>query len=134
MNRLEAHCLRGASSLRIQESTGVSGAVRHKPGDFGDVLLVGLAGHWTAHNHASDQLSGYLCADREPVPDHRLMVPVVSRNEGVSLSQFNSCRFHFQSSPLPKNGVGWLGLFREFQALGTILGDTVYGLVEHPMN
>jgi hypothetical protein len=95
-NPFEAQGERRAGAGAVQKRAGVLGAVRTEPSDFGGCAIIAQASNRTADNRHADELIIHHRAKRKQVSDHRLMMPMVDRDEVVRLAQLDPgvAQFH----------------------------------------
>ena len=66
--------------------------------------VIPAAGDRPSNNDNANDLIAECCADREQVANHRRVMPVVFRHEGVSLSKFDADVLEFHRLPRKKVG------------------------------
>jgi hypothetical protein len=71
----------------VEERASVACAIRHQSRDFQGPVLVGLAGHWSAHDDGTHQPSIVPCPDGEAMTLDRLVVSMEIGDYIVRLRQ-----------------------------------------------
>jgi len=119
MRGAEAAIERGASAIVTLDGDG-----QHDPGDIAAMLqahrvspagiVIGArlhhrdrippARYWAPHNHDAHDGIAQRCAEAELVPDHRTVMPVILRHEGVSLVQANRHERQFHAATSSTGG------------------------------